>query len=190
MSDPYEQQIAFGAVIDVLRAVGATYAIWGGIAVVVHGEPRFTHDMDILLDGATLPVKLFVKRLRESHFFVDPVTLQKVTLEGGFCNLIHEPYQIKVDLYVPTEPALKKMLANRIHLPFDEARRAAYVSADDLIIAKLSAYDDSRSTRHLDDIAGVIRIQQQTLDLHQLDREAARLGIFGVWRRLLEENLV
>jgi len=46
----YEQNLTFGGVIDVLEAIGASYAIWGGIAVVAYGEPRFTQDMDILLN--------------------------------------------------------------------------------------------------------------------------------------------
>ncbi|MFW6097677.1 MAG: hypothetical protein ACOC9Z_06355 [Chloroflexota bacterium] len=37
-----EQSRAMGGVIDVLEAIGANYAIWGGLAVVAHGEPRFT----------------------------------------------------------------------------------------------------------------------------------------------------
>jgi hypothetical protein len=32
----YEQNQAFGGVIDVLEAIGATYAIWGGMAVVAY----------------------------------------------------------------------------------------------------------------------------------------------------------
>jgi hypothetical protein len=60
----YEQGQAFGGVIDVLNAIGAQYAIWGGIAVVAYGEPRFTQDMDILLAPAGLVTSMFVRRLR------------------------------------------------------------------------------------------------------------------------------
>lgn len=48
MSD-YEHGQAFGGVIDVLEAIGAGYAIWGGVTVIDYWESRFTHDMDILL---------------------------------------------------------------------------------------------------------------------------------------------
>ncbi len=42
----YEQSQAFGGVIDVLEAIGARYAIWGGMAVVApfhagHGHSPF-----------------------------------------------------------------------------------------------------------------------------------------------------
>lgn len=46
---PLEQQQAFGGVIDVLEAIGAAYAIWGELAVVMYGQPRFTLDMESCL---------------------------------------------------------------------------------------------------------------------------------------------
>lgn len=99
----YEQSQSFGGVIDVLEAIGAQYAIWGGLAVVAYGEPRFTQDMDILL-------------------------------------------------------------------------------------SKLRAYGDSQSTRHLDDIASIVRLQRNKLDRERLDVAAAQLGLLGVWRSLWDAN--
>ena len=63
----YDQAQAFGGVIDVLEAIRARYAIWGGLAVVAYGEPRFTQDMDILLSPERLNVPMFVHRLQETH---------------------------------------------------------------------------------------------------------------------------
>jgi hypothetical protein len=184
----YDQAQVFGSVIDVLEAVGAVYAIWGGVAAVAYGEPRFTQDMDILLRGDSLPVEPFVRRLREGHFYIDPLSVQGKVVEGGFFNVIHEHYAIKVDFYVPTEPELLAMIAERIYLPFDRMRRAAYISPTALVEAKLQAYVENGSTRHLDDIAGIVRVQDQRLDVGRLDRRAAQLGCFGVWRGLWQAN--
>ena len=183
----YEQGQAFGGVIDVLEAIGANYAIWGGIAVVAHGEPRFTQDMDILLSPEQFAASLFVRRLREGHYHVDEIAVNQA-MNGGFFNVIHLGYQIKTDFYVPTEPDLKGMIAERVYLPFDEMRRAAYATATDVIKAKLRAYTDSQSTRHLDDVASIIRFQGNKLAREQIDIVAAQLGLLGVWRTLWEEN--
>lgn len=183
-----DQQQAFGRVIDVLEAVGARYAIWGGWAVIAYGEPRFTMDMDILLDPLGLPDKMFVKRLRESHFQVDEVSLFDA-LGGGYFNIVHLSSLVKIDFFVPANDVLlQKAIRERVYLPFDEIRRAAYVSAEALIITKLQAYAESESTRHLDDVASVIRLQGQELDNKQIDIVAARLGMLGVWRSLWEGN--
>ena len=186
MSD-YEQSQAFGGVIDVLEAVGAHYAIWGGMAVVVYGEPRFTQDLDVLLNPDSFSVKNFIRRLQETHYHVDEIAVQRA-LSGGFFNVIHLHYHIKTDFYVAVEPDLRAMIAERVYFPFDEVRRADYITADADIISKLKAYQDSQSTRHLDDIASIIRLKHSKLDSERLDIAAARLGLLGVWRALWAEN--
>ena len=187
MNAVYEQGQAFGGVIDVLEAIGATYAIWGGMAVVAYGEPRFTQDMDILLSPKQFSVSLFVRRLQETHYHVDEIAVNRA-LGGGFFNVIHLGYHIKTDFYVPTEPELLAMLADRVKLPFDEMRRAAYITPTSIIVAKLRAYESSESTRHLDDIASIVRLQGKKLDQAQIDAAAAQLGMLGVWRSLWEGN--
>ena len=183
----YEQGHAFGGVIDVLEAIGAQYAIWGGMAVVAYGEPRFTQDMDILLSPISFNVSLFVRRLRETHYHVDEIAVNRA-MNGGFFNVIHLGYHIKTDFYVPVEPELKAMLGEQTYLPFDEMRRAAYVSATSLVVAKLRAYENSQSTRHLDDVASIVRLQRQKLNQKHIDIFAARLGLLGMWRTLWEQN--
>ncbi len=187
----YDQAQAFGGVIDVLEAIGARYAIWGGLAVVAYGEPRFTQDMDILLSPERFNVTMFVHRLQETHYHVDEIAVRNALngLSGSFFNVIHLHYHIKTDFYVPQEPELQAMISERVYLPFDEMRRAAYVTPTSVVIAKLKAYENSQSTRHLDDIASIIRIQGKELDQSKLDIAAARLGLLGVWRALWQENL-
>jgi hypothetical protein len=184
----YEQGQVFGTVIDVLEAVDARYAIWGGLAVLAFGEPRFTQDMDVLLRGDSLVIGPFLRRLYELHFYADTAVVQNAVIGGGFFNVIHEHYAIKVDFYVPVEPDLLAMIAERIYLPFDEARRAAYITATSVIAAKLRAYMDSGSTRHLDDIAAIVRVQGRKLEVARLDHLAAGLGCYGVWRGLWERR--
>lgn len=188
MATGYDQAQAFGGVIDVLEAVGATYAIWGGMAVVMYGEPRYTLDMDILLSPRQFPVKPFVQRLTSTHYHVDEQAVQNAVLVGGFFNVIHLHYHIKTDFYVPVEPELKTMIAERQYEAFDEMRQAAYVSTSSLVVAKLRAYENTQSTRHLDDIAGLIRMRGKKLDVAQIEVAVANLGVLGVWRSLWEAN--
>lgn len=187
MAAKYAQSQAFGGVIDILEAIGAVYAIWGGMAVVAYGEPRFTQDMDVLLSPQSFAVSLFVRRLQEMHYHVDEVAVQRA-LGGGFFNVIHLHYHIKIDFYIPVEPELRAMIAERNYKPFDEMRRAAYITPDSVVIAKLRAYADTQSTRHLDDIASIVRIQGENLDQKQIEMAAVKLGLLSMWRKLCQEN--
>ncbi len=44
------------------------------------------------------------------------------------------------------------------------------------------------NSRYLDDIEGILRVSGPELDLAYIHREAARIGVFGVWRELLERS--
>jgi hypothetical protein len=183
----YEQSQAFGGVIDALEATGAEYAIWGGLAVVAYGEPRFTQDLDILLSPAGFSVSLFVRALEKTHHSVDKMAVRQA-MSGGFFSVIHLPYQIKADFYVPVEPEFQAIIRELIYLPFDEVRRAAYITSTSLVIAKLRVYQDGLSSRHLEDIASIVRLQGNKLDLQRIDILAAKMGLLGLWRALWEEN--
>jgi len=71
---------------------------------------------------------------------------------------------------------------------FDEFRQASYMPPESVILTKLRAYQEGRSTRHLDDIEGILRVSGPELDLIYVDRAAARTGVLGTWRELLEKS--
>lgn len=94
----------------------------------------------------------------------------------------------KVDFYVPVEPDLLAMIAERVYLPFDEARRAAYVTATGVVAAKLRAFVASSSTRHLGDIAGIVRVQGGPVGGTPVGAARGAVGCFGVWRGIWQAN--
>ena len=183
-----EQHRAFAGVIDVLEAIGADYVIWGGVAAVAYGEQRFTHDMDVVIKLNADDAHFMAKALEEDGYHVSlPSVLD--ALWGGFFNVIHLETNIKVDFFVPRfDSILQWAFQHRRRLPFDEIRQASFMPPESVILTKLQAYQDSGSTRHLDDIEGILRVSGPELDLAYVDREAARIGVFGTWRELLEKS--
>jgi hypothetical protein len=58
---------------------GVTYAIIGGIAVQKWGEPRFTHDIDLLVDSRNLPAQSPSFPMYQSTFIIVPTSLWRHT---------------------------------------------------------------------------------------------------------------
>ena len=183
-----EQHRAFAGVIDVLEAIGADYVIWGGVAAVAYGEQRFTHDMDVVIKLKADDAHFMAKALEEDGYHVSlPSMLDAVW--GGFFNVIHLETNVKVDFFVPgPDSILHWAFQHRRRLPFDEIRQASFMPPESVILTKLRAYRGSGSNRHLDDIEGILRVSGPEVDLAYVDREAARVGVFGTWRELLDES--
>ena len=103
--------------------------------------------------------------------------------------MIHIETGIKIDFCVAGhDPIHVWAFQHRQLKNFDEVRQASYMPPESVILTKLRAYQHSSSTRHLDDIEGILRVSGPELDLTYIDREAVRIEVFGTWRELLEKS--
>jgi len=184
-----EQNRAFGGVIDIFEATGIEYVIWGGVAAVTYGEPRFTRDMDVVVRLRYSEADTLTRLLEESGYSVSVEAIRDAVDRYFYFNAIHLETGIKVDFYVaPRDPIYAWAFKHRRMKNFDEFRQAAYMPPESVILTKLQAYQESSSTRHLDDVESILRVSGLELDLAYVHREAARIGVFGTWRELLERS--
>ena len=56
------------------------------------------------------------------------------------------------------DPIIEWAFDHKRVLPFDEARQAAYMPPESVILTKLRTFQISGSTRHLEDVEGILRI--------------------------------
>ncbi len=183
-----EQNRAFGGVIDVLEALGIEYFIWGGVAVALYGEPRFTRDMDIVVRLSHGQVEQMARLLEEDGYYVSVESIRDAVEHHFYFNVIHLETNIKVDFAVAApDPVLQWAFEHRQIKPFDEFRRAAYIPPEAAILTKLRAYVDSGSERHLRDIESILRVSGEILDLAYIDQTTIRVGLFEHWRKLRDE---
>jgi hypothetical protein len=184
-----EQDRAFGGVIDILEAMGIEYVIWGGVAAITYGEPRFTRDMDVLVRLHYDQVDTLARVLEEDGYYVSVEAIRDAVDRHFYFNVIHIETGIKVDFLVAERDPIHVWAFEHCRVKnFDEFRQASYMPPESVILTKLRAHQDSGSTRHLDDIEGILRVSGPELDLAYVDREAARVGAFGTWRELLDES--
>ncbi len=184
-----EQNRAFGGVIDILEAMGIEYVIWGGVAAMMYGEPRFTRDMDVMVRLQYNQVDSLARVLEEDGYYVSVEAIRDAVDRHFYFNVIHIETGIKIDFFVARrDPIHVWAFEHRRVKNFDEFRQASYMPPESVILTKLQAYQECSSTRHLDDIEGILRVSGPELDLTYVDREAARIGAFGTWRELLDES--
>jgi len=186
MSPPEtEQRSTFAGVLDVLEALGLEYMIWGGVAAIVYGEPRYTQDMDLVLKLDSRRAHLMAKALKEDHYYVSLESILEAIAHNSYFNVIHFYTNIKVDFWVPGyDPIIQWAFEHRRIMPFDEARQAAYMPPESVILTKLRAYQASDSTRHLEDIERILRVSGPGLDRAYIERETLKMGMLALWRRL------
>ena len=171
-------------VINALDQLGIPYMITGAIASSYYGKPRFTHDIELVVhvkkESAPLIEKLF-----QDDFYVSSVGILDALNHRTMFNLIHHETGIKIDCWIigPDEYDTTAFDRRKKVKIFDEDM---YISApEDVILSKLKWYTESGTDKHLDDISGIIEVQQGNLDIDYLNTWSGQLSVNDLLDRLL-----
>jgi hypothetical protein len=84
------------------------------------------------------------------------------------------------------DPVARAAFERRQRMEYDEAGRSAtFITVEDIILAKLLAYRETGSDKHLHDARGVLVMQEERLDLEALRRSARSAGVLAQFEQLL-----
>jgi D-ribose pyranose/furanose isomerase RbsD len=187
-SDPEALRVAF-LVLEVLDRLGVSYHIGGSYASAIHGIPRQTHDVDLVVDLRQDRVGDLVKALA-GEFYIDEESVTRAVRERASCNLVHVATGIKVDLFVKGVAAFdvaefERKIAVRLG---DVTPHDVFVkSAEDTLLRKLLWYrlGGEISDRQWEDVRGILSVQAERLDMAYLREWADRLAVRDLLDRLL-----
>jgi hypothetical protein len=179
------------AVVRVLEKLGIRYLVGGSLASSVHGIPRSTQDIDLLIELPGRLVEPLAAEL-ERDFYVDrDMILDAVHRRASF-NVIDLKTMFKVDLFVSDRSRLLlEEMERRQLVELGEPPASIQVcSAEDIIVHKLDWYEKGGrvSERQWSDLVGVLAIRGAALDLDYLRRWCAELGLTELLDRALAET--
>ena len=145
MFDLYQE---FKSIVSALEANGIEYAVCGGLAMAIHGLPRATVDIDLLILTESLGEAKSVVRRLGYNIEAQPMSFHKGAIEIRRLSKI-DPSDgdlLMVDLLLVT-PGIAAAWDDRIRVASDKGS-VAVVSREGLIVLKSLR----RSGQDLDDI--------------------------------------
>ena len=163
------------AAVEALEAQEVPYALIGGLAVQVHARPRWSQDVDLLLDARESQRAEIVRLMGDKGF--EPVPGPPARLAGVVLVQLQRtahsvPIDIRMDLLFGVGEFHRQMLTRAQPVPLG-TRNVRVVAAEDLVLLKLLA---SRPV-DLVDAVDVIRENKADLDGDYLTRWAERLDV-------------
>ena len=184
----YELKAFFTYVIEVLEQLEIPYMVVGGFAAIFYGEPRLTIDVDIVVDMKWNHIGPFVAAFPIPDYYVSEEGIRDSLQRCYPFNVIQPTTGAKVDLVpLPRDPFTRAAFQRRQRMEYDEAGHSAtFITAEDIIVAKLIAYRETESDKHLRDARGVLMMQWGVLDLEVVRRSARAGGVLGQFEELLE----
>jgi hypothetical protein len=184
-------QAALERLLEVLDKLEIPYLIGGSVAAAVHGIPRFTNDVDLVVDLAIERVGDFVDQLGP-RFYADIDTIRGATRVGRSFNIIDTRSAYKMDLFPLSKDAYqRRQFERRVFLEFrvfgSEPIEFAVASPEDTILSKLRWYRlrGEGSQQQWNDVSGIVLVQSGELDLDYLRQWAEYLKVSDPLERLL-----
>ena len=103
-------------------------------------------------------------------------------------NIIQTATAAKVDLIpLPDDVFSRVAFSRRQRMVFNQAGAEAYfISAEDIVLAKLFAFEQTGSDKHLRDVKGVLVTQWGHLNLELIRRAAHQRNLLPQFEQLLE----
>lgn len=164
-----------------LETSGMPYMLTGSYASAVHGTPRATQDIDIVIGPSRAQLETLLEQLPDTAYYVSREAALDALARRGQFNVIDFETGWKVDfILVKAREFSREELARRRAIEVDEVPLFV-ASAEDVVIAKLEWAKLGASTRQLEDVAGIIRMQAERLDRPYVERWVAQLGLNEQW---------
>ena len=176
-------------VVKILERLKIPYMITGGMAVFVWGRPRFTADIDIVVELEPENVNDLEEALLalSEASYIDKDTIKRALMRHGEFNFIDGKTGVKVDFWVLDKNSFdKSRLKRRIGRKILN-QNIYFSSPEDLILSKLLWYEKSQSARHLEDIESILKIQKK-LDLRYIRKWAKEQSTTKIFKDLLNKK--
>jgi hypothetical protein len=169
-----------------LNQLGIPYMVTGGVASVVYGEPRFTRDIDVVIELRSRDARRFADAWPAAEFYVPSVEVieeESARPAYGHFNVIHQQTTMRADVYVAGNDALNAWAFSRKVLRRIEDDDVFMAPIEAVILSKLRYYQMGKSERHLRDIHQMLRISGDLLDRSEVERWAVVLGVEAEWKQ-------
>jgi hypothetical protein len=185
------QQELLKLVVARLDEAGIEYMLTGSLVSSLQGEPRATHDIDLVVAIRTPPgdaARALRAAFPEPQFYLDEEAIRSAIAATGMFNMIDTGEGDKVDFWLLIADAFDQARFARRTVEDFEGVQLQVSRPEDTILMKLKwAQMSGGSEKQFVDALRVYEVQHGLLDQSYLDAWAARLDVAALLARLRSE---
>jgi hypothetical protein len=147
------------------KARSIRYALVGGLATMLRGRPRFTQDVDVLLDVPQLALPALLDDLSQRGFTLDVATVVSEFVREHLTMFRYG--SVRIDWLKPVLPLYVRTLADASELPWTPGHSLRVATAEGLILTKLVAFREQDQA----DIVTLFAANRADIDVALIRRE-------------------
>lgn len=170
-----------------LESGGFRYLVSGSVASILYGEPRVTHDIDIVLELPANAAPQLAALFPPEAFYCPPeevISLEARRRSRGHFNLIHHQTGFKADIYLDDSGPLHRWALDHRREVVLPGGHLWVAPPEYVIVSKLVYFREGGAEKHLRDIRSVLEISEDDIDIDTIEHWVGRYGLDEVWRTI------
>jgi len=182
------QQELLRKVVETLDQAGIEYMMSGSLVSSLQGEPRSTHDIDLVVAIKSETVPELLAAFQPPEFHLDEHSITQALERKSCFNLIDVMNGDKVDFWMLTDDPFDRSRFARKYVEEFMGVEVVVSSPEDTILAKLRwARMSGGSEKQFTDALRVYEVQFMKLDLDYLKSWAKQLGVKPLLKKLQDQ---
>jgi hypothetical protein len=182
MEDRGSLEESLQRVVRCLRNLDLKFHLTGGIVSWAYGEPRFTQDLDLVIQLNRAETDRVAAAL-EQDFHVDKEAIEEAVRLNSVFQALDKETLIKIDFHVGE--AVPGELGRTVWLKFSGEEEYPVVSKEDALLSKL-LWIEKGSHKSRADVIGML-LASEPFDKAFVRSMAAELGVEKLFDRLNRE---
>lgn len=175
---------AFLVFIRRFNDLGIEYMVTGSVAVIVYGEPRLTHDVDLVVELKREKIDDLSRAFPLNDFYCPPpevLAVEAARPQRGHFNIIHHETGFKADVYLLGRDALHSWgMSHRRQIEVDGV--PVWIAPPEyVVLRKLEYYREGHSEKHLRDIQSMLELSGDQIDKPELLDRITQSGLTREW---------
>ncbi|MFH0921981.1 MAG: hypothetical protein V1913_16655 [Fibrobacterota bacterium] len=175
-------------IVGILAAREIPYLLTGSLVSSIQGEPRSTHDIDIIISIRLSDIPGIVQAFPAEEFYLDPENITTALKNQGMFNVIDLREGDKVDFWMLTDSEFDRSRFSRRQEFALLGENVWLSSAEDTILAKLRWSElCGGSRKHYLDALKVYEVQYPQLNMEYLNDWVRQLHLSAPFNKLIGE---
>jgi len=155
---------------EVFDARGIRYALLGGLATILRGRPRFTQDIDVLLDVPQIELPGLLDELAERGCTIDRDVVIREFVQHHMA--VFRFGVVRIDWLKPVLPLYVHALAAATTLPWTAGHSLRVLAPEGLVVTKMVAF----RPQDQEDIRTILAANSSDIDADLIRREWAAVA--------------
>jgi hypothetical protein len=176
------------SLVEKLDGAGIDYMITGSVASSLQGEPRLTHDIDVVIEITRDRIPVILDSFPAPRYYVEEAAILEAIETGGMFNVIDVVEGDKIDFWLLTrEPFDRSRFARKCEEEVLGIRLKVSRPEDTILVKLRWSGLSGGSEKYFIDALRVFEVQGGHLDLDYLKEWSSALGLEDLYQRMLAE---